>query len=204
MRPLPHFLLWLAGARSAETQTTERERAALSARATGRAILVEIGVWHGATTAVLRKAMAPTGMLWAVDPFPPGRLGFSLQRPIARSEVRRVPNGRVRWIRTTGVEAAEVFLREGGPQVDLIFIDGDHSYDGLLSDWRAWSPLVASGGVVCLHDSRSTPERPIDDAGSVRATSEVVRKDPAFELVDEIDSLTVVRKRATPVPPPSR
>jgi predicted O-methyltransferase YrrM len=204
MRPLPHFLLWLAGARRAETQTTDRERAALSAQAAGRATLVEIGVWHGVTTAVLRTAMAPTGVLWAVDPFPPGQLGFSLQRPIALSEVRRVPNGRVRWIRTTGVEAAAVFRQEGSPPVDLIFIDGDHSYDGLVSDWRAWSPLVARGGVVCLHDSRSTPDRPIDDAGSVRATSEVVRTDPAFEVVDEIDSLTVVRKRTTPVPPPSR
>lgn len=198
MRPLPHFLLWLAGARAAETQTTDRERAALSVHATGRATVVEIGVWHGVTTSVLRKAMAPEGVLWAVDPFPAGRLGFSLQRPIARSEVRRIRNGRVRWIRTTGIEAAEVYRQAGGPAVELIFIDGDHSYEGLVRDWRAWSPLVARGGVVCLHDSRSTPERPIDDAGSVAATAAVVRKDPDFELVEEIDSLTIVRRERRP------
>ena len=195
MRPLPHFLLWFAGARGAETQTTARERAALAMRAAGRRRLVEIGVWHGVTTAVLRQAMAPEGELWAVDPFPPGRLGVSLQRPIARGEVGRVRNGAVRWIRTTGEAAAALYRAERAPGVDLIFIDGDHSYDGLVRDWRAWSPLVAPGGVVCLHDSRSTPERRIDDAGSVRATSRVVRTDPAFELVEEIDSLTIVRRR---------
>jgi predicted O-methyltransferase YrrM len=200
MRPLPHFLLWLAGARAAETQTTARERAALSAHATGRAAVVEIGVWHGVTTSVLRRAMAPDGVLWAIDPFPPGRLGFSLQQPIARSEVRRVRNGTVRWIRTTGVEAADVHRQEGRPPVDVVFIDGDHSYEGLVRDWRAWSPRVAPGGVVCLHDSCSTPERRIDDAGSVAATAEVVRTDPDFELVEEIDSLTIVRR----VRPPSR
>jgi predicted O-methyltransferase YrrM len=195
MRPLPHFLLWLAGARAAETQTTDRERAALAARAAGRSRIVEIGVWHGVTTCVLRKAMAGNGVLWAVDPFPAGRLGFSLQQPIARAEVRRIRNGRVRWIRTTGERAAEIYRDEGGPAIDLIFIDGDHSFDGLARDWRAWSPLVAPGGVVCLHDSRSTDDRRIDDAGSVKATAAIVRTDPAFELADEVDSLTIVSRK---------
>ena len=195
MRPLPHFLLWLAGARAAETQTTNRERAALAARASGRARVVEIGVWHGVTTSVLRRAMAPDGTLWAIDPFPAGRLGFSLQQPIARSEVNRVRNGLVRWVRMTGEAAAKLYREEKGPPVEMVFIDGDHSYDGLSRDWHAWSPLTANGGVVCLHDSRSTPDRPIDSAGSVVATSEIVLKDPAFELVEEVDSLTIVRKR---------
>src|SRR5918994_3297503 len=132
MRPLPHFLLWLVGGRAAETQTTARERAALAVRAAGRARIVEIGVWHGVTTAVLRRAMAPDGVLWAVDPFPAGRLGVNLQRPIARAEVRRVPNARVRWIRSTGEDAALTYRREKTPPADVVFIDGDHSYDGLL------------------------------------------------------------------------
>ena len=195
MRPLPHFLLWLISAREAETQTTDRERAALALRAAGRIRLVEIGVWHGVTTGVLRRAMAPAGVLWAVDPFPAGRLGFSLQRPIARSEVRRSRNGVVRWLRTTGEDAARVYRQNGEPPVDLIFIDGDHTYEGLERDWRAWSPLVARGGVVCLHDSRSTPDRVIDDAGSVLATSEVVLTDPSFELAEAVDSLTIVRRK---------
>jgi predicted O-methyltransferase YrrM len=198
MRPLPHFVLWLTGLREAETQTTSRERAALAARAAGRTSVVEIGVWHGVTTSVLRRAMAPDGVLWAVDPFPAGQLGFSLQQPIARAEVRRVANGKVRWIRTTGAAAAAVYRQEDRPAVEMIFIDGDHSYDGLVQDWRAWSPLIAEGGAVCLHDSRSTPDRYIDDAGSVRATAEVVRTDPGFELVEEVDSLTIVRRLGKP------
>jgi predicted O-methyltransferase YrrM len=195
MSPLPHFLLWLVGLRRAETQTTDRERTALAARARGCVRVVEIGVWHGVTTSVLRRAMSSSGILWAVDPFPMGRLGVSLQRPIARAEVGRVANGSVRWVRATGERAADIYRQEKRDAVELIFIDGDHSYEGLARDWRAWSPLVAPGGVVCLHDSRSTPERPIDDAGSVRATRDLIRPDPAFELVDEVDSLTVLRRR---------
>ena len=181
--------------RKAETQTTDRERAALARHAAGRAQLVEIGVWHGVTTSVLRRAMAPYGVIWAIDPFPRGRFGFSYQRRIARAQVRRVRNGAVRWVRTTGVDAAGIYSRDNAPPAELIFIDGDHSYEGLAGDWSAWSPLVARGGVVCLHDSRSTPQRQIDDAGSVVATKKIILNDPAFELIDEVDSLTVVRRK---------
>jgi hypothetical protein len=134
-------------------------------------------------------------VLWAVDPFPAGRLGFNLQQPIARSVVAGVRSGQVRWLRATGEEAAAIYRRESSPPVDLIFIDGDHSYEGLVGDWRAWGPSIAPGGIAALHDSRSTPERPIDDAGSVRATREVIRADAGFEVVEEVDSLTVLRKR---------
>ena len=195
MRPLPHLLLWAIGLRAAETQTTAEERAALARHARDRTPIVEIGVWHGVTTAVLRRAMRGGGVLWAVDPFPAGQLGFSLQKPIAEAEVGRVRNGTVRWVRTTGQAAAAEFEREQREQVALIFIDGDHSYEGLSADWFAWKRLVAPGGLVCLHDSRSTAARDISTAGSVRATREIVLEDPDFERIEEIDSLTVVRRR---------
>jgi predicted O-methyltransferase YrrM len=183
------------GLRAAETQTTDEERAALARHAQGRTPIVEIGVWHGVTTAVLRRAMRDGGVLWAVDPFPPGQLGFSLQKPIAEAEVGRVRNGTVRWVRTTGQAAAAAFERDQRGPAALIFIDGDHTYEGLSGDWRAWKGLVAPGGLVCLHDSRSTPARDIGGVGSVRATNEIVLQDPDFELIEQIDSLTVVRRR---------
>ncbi len=81
--------------------------------------------------------------------------------------------------------------------VDFVFIDGDHSYDGLRGDWEAWSPLIAPGGCVALHDSRSTPNNNIDDAGSVHFTRDVILNDPRFEVVDVVDSLTVMRRLET-------
>jgi predicted O-methyltransferase YrrM len=130
-------------------------------------------------------------VLSAVDPFPVGRLGFSVQQHIAHHEVGSIANGHINWVRTTGAAAA----RDHQP-VDFVFIDGDHSELGLLADWRAWSPLVETGGIVALHDSRSTPERPIDDAGSVKVTNEVILHDARFDVVDTVDSLTVLRRRA--------
>ena len=50
-------------------------------------------------------------------------------------------------------------------------------------------------GVVALHDSRSTPGNA--DLDSVRFTTDVVRQDPRFEVIDEVDSLTVLRRAAS-------
>ena len=190
MRVALHYLGWLVGVARAETQTTERERTCLAHYANGRRRLAEIGVWHGVTTARLKRAMNPAGELSAVDPYPTGRLGFSMQERIAHSEVERVRGGRIRWIKATGKDAAV-----GHGKVDFVFIDGDHTEDGLLADWHAWSGLVEPGGIVALHDSHSTPDRRIDDAGSVKVTNEVILRDPRFQFVEAVDSLTVVRRR---------
>ncbi len=198
MRPIPHLILWRLGLARAETQTTEAERDCLARYAKGRARLVEIGVWHGVTTRRLRAAMTHDGWLYAVDPYAKGRLGFSAQRYIAQRTVQKVRNGNVRWVRQTGQAAGKAHAAAGGDPVDFVFIDGDHSYDGLRGDWEAWVDLIAPGGLVTLHDSRSTPERDIEDAGSVRYTRDVIVQDNRFEVVETVDSLTVLRRREKP------
>jgi predicted O-methyltransferase YrrM len=195
MRVLTHFLLWNVGLARAETQTSEAERACLARHAEGRRRLAEVGVWHGVTTCQLRRMMAPDGLLFGIDPYPAGRLGFSAQRVIARREVERSQGGEVRWLRLTGVEAARRLAEAGEPPVDFVFIDGDHSYDGLRGDWEAWSGFVAPGGVVALHDSCSSAEREIEDAGSVLYTRDVVCRDARYELAEVVDTLTVMRRK---------
>jgi len=44
-------------------------------------------------------------------------------------------------------------LRKRTSDIDLLFIDGDHSYEACLADWRAYGPLVRKGGVVAFHDT---------------------------------------------------
>jgi predicted O-methyltransferase YrrM len=193
---LTHFLLWNVGLTRAETQTSEAERACLARHAEGRRRLAEVGVWHGVTTCRLRRAMAQDGVLFGVDPYPPGRLGFSAQRFIARREVSKSEGGEVRWLRLTGEEAARRLARDGAQPVDFVFIDGEHSYEGLRRDWESWSGLVAPGGVVALHDSCSSASRDIEDAGSVRYTREVIRLDARFEVAEVVDTLTVLRRKA--------
>ena len=37
--------------------------------------------------------------------------------------------------------------------IDVLFIDGDHKYESILTDWLLYSPLVKKGGIVAFHDS---------------------------------------------------
>lgn len=188
------FVKWRLGIARAEAVTTAAEAACLIRHASAKKRLAEIGVWQGGTTKKLRSAMAADGTLFAVDPFPKGRLGFSTQRAIATSEVNRLTNGRVVWVRRTSAAAAAEPACAAAP-FDFVFLDALHTYDGLREDWESWSPLVRAGGVIAIHDSRATPGGLGEDVGGVRFTSEVILKDPRFELADEVDSLTVLRRR---------
>lgn len=36
--------------------------------------------------------------------------------------------------------------------IDFLFIDGDHSYEGVSQDFHLWVPKVRKGGLIALHD----------------------------------------------------
>jgi predicted O-methyltransferase YrrM len=195
MSVLLHLVRWTVGLADAEVWTTEAERDCLARHAAGKRKLVEVGVWHGGTSKTLRAAMAPDGVLYAVDPYEPGRLGFSIPRVVGRSELDRVPNGRVTWIRATGADAAmRPEIRSAAP-FDFVFIDAAQTYDSLRSEWQAWSPLVEAAGILALHDSRQMAGDASPEQTSVRYAREVVSQDPRFELIDAVDTLSVLKRR---------
>lgn len=45
-----------------------------------------------------------------------------------------------------------------GHEVDFLFIDGDHTYEGVKSDFDMYSPLVKNGGIIAFHDIVPHPD----------------------------------------------
>ena len=39
-----------------------------------------------------------------------------------------------------------------GSKIDFLFIDGDHTYEGVKKDFEIYSPLVKEGGIIAFHD----------------------------------------------------
>jgi predicted O-methyltransferase YrrM len=39
-----------------------------------------------------------------------------------------------------------------GKKIDFLFIDGDHTYYGVRSDFEMYAPLVSDGGIIAFHD----------------------------------------------------
>jgi len=37
-------------------------------------------------------------------------------------------------------------------EIDILLIDGDHSYDGVKADYEKYEPFVKDGGLILLHD----------------------------------------------------
>lgn len=77
--------------------------------------------------------------LYSIDPMPT----VEARRLIARNDLGFY----VEWINQTS-EAADL----GSLKADLIFIDGDHSYEGIKRDVEKYVPLLREGGYFILHD----------------------------------------------------
>lgn len=49
----------------------------------------------------------------------------------------------------TGAELVELLQ---GKQVDFLFLDGDHMYEGVKKDFEMYAPLVRKGGIIAFDD----------------------------------------------------
>ena len=116
--------------------------------------VVEIGRFKGGRTFLLASALPEGAELWSYDvhvPLRAGHGGPQLDRSCVTALERYGLSDRVHLV------VADSRTVEPPPRaVDLILIDGDHSYDAVRADWEHWSPLVAPGGHVLFHDAVDT------------------------------------------------
>ena len=71
--------------------------------------------------------------------------------------------------------------------IDLIFIDGDHSYEACRDDIAAWAPFVRPGGVIAFHDFGSRAD------GVTRAIFEAVKAGRFAEIVGVAGTIIAFR-----------
>lgn len=171
------------------TEHTEAEGHLLQRFASGARCAVELGVAEGSSAWEVRQVIDPGGTLHLVDPHT-GRFGLSFAGRIARRIVGGLDRGRVVWRRQLSHEAAESWRDE----IDFLFIDGDHSYEGVSRDWREWTPHMKVGGHVVLHDARLVDGWTTPDTGPLRLVAEL-EDDPAWKEVATADSAVVLERK---------
>jgi cephalosporin hydroxylase len=116
---------------------------------------LEIGTNYGGTLLMLCTLSPPAAQIISID-LPWGRFGGGY--PLRKIPLyRRFPRfgQRLHLIRADS-HAAETKQRVlrilSGEPLDYLFLDGDHTYDGVRRDFEMYAPLVRSGGIAAFHD----------------------------------------------------
>jgi predicted O-methyltransferase YrrM len=187
-----HALLCLVGLARPVTQTSKEEQEILSKFATGKNRAVEIGVFEGVNTRLIAECLDPNGVIYAIDPFIHGRLGICWGQVVAEHYIKKGHVTRkVVFVPMMSYEAVNVI----GGEFDFIFVDGDHSWEGIRTDWGDWAGRIGMGGIIALHDTA------VKDPGQGKGVSEscryfesTIKLDPRFEREVTVGSLNVLRR----------
>lgn len=133
--------------------------------------VVEIGTHRGGTLYLWTRLAQSAANLISID-LPGGRFGggyspfrIPIYKRFAR-ECQKVHLIRADSHADSTVEKTKLLL--AGKPIDFLYIDGDHTYEGVKKDWELYSPLVRAGGLVVFHDIAGvyadTKVRPLWDA----------------------------------------
>lgn len=113
-------------------------------------VILEIGVDAGGTSWAFRR-LFPAAQIIGVD-LPTGKFAS----PHKRTDLVDVIYGDSH--RSDTLERVWDIL--DGRAVDVLFIDGDHRYEGVSADTIAYFPFVRTGGIAAYHDIVPHPNNP--------------------------------------------
>lgn len=154
--------------------------------------IVEIGSYRGKSTVALAMGsqLGHLAPVYALDPHesfigavggefgPDDRIAFF--RNILRTDCGEI-------VRLVNLPSQMVALSWAKP-IGLLWLDGDHSYDAVKSDFFGFSPYVIPGGFVAFHDSLD------QELGPAQVIGEAV-KSSDYEQIAQIELTTVLRKK---------
>lgn len=118
--------------------------------------LVEIGTYKGTAAIVFSEACRVNnfGKVYTIDD------GSSIGNDSARDLFQSWSNSRICFIEKTSMDAFEQW---GRAEIDFLYIDGDHSYAAACIDFALWGRLMAPGGLIVMHDTRTRLTRHFPD-----------------------------------------
>lgn len=123
--------------------------------------VLEIGTCFGGTLFVLSRLADPTATIVSVD-LPGGKYGGGYQS--LRVPLYRQFPGKERKLHLIRDNSHTLETQKkvqqilGDNKLDLMFIDGDHTYDGVKADFIGYLPLVRTGGMIAFHDIADHPK----------------------------------------------
>ena len=149
--------------------------------------IVEIGVYYGDMSNEMRKIF-PEAELYLIDPWQRyhqydtigGNVWSNDAEDAYLKVVKHFAGDENTFVLRMSSEEAAKYI--DGP-FDIVFIDGNHSYEFVLNDIKSWMPKIPAGGLICGHDYA----RHGNAFGVKKAVTEMFRNDHFAVTVDQDD-----------------
>jgi cephalosporin hydroxylase len=130
---------------------------------------LEIGTCNGGTLFVMLACASPDCHAISVD-LPDGIHGGGYDERKSEFMLRAFcrPGQKLDLVRadsrapTTLARVKEILQ---GKQLDYLYIDGDHRYEGVLGDFLLYAPFVRKGGLIAFHDVAPIVQPGVDVPG---------------------------------------
>ena len=132
-------------------------------------IMVEIGRKYGGSTALILSAICE-GHLYSIDIVEHSQVHDNIKGLEDKVTLINMKSHRVDW----------------NDAIGLLFVDGDHSYEGVKRDIDKYTPFVEVGGYVIMHDV----------VGKKKNLQSIIRKleDRGWKSVESADSTLVLER----------
>lgn len=153
---------------------------------------IEIGCCDGYSTAVILESSRM--FLVSFDPMIPD----SMEKTLVGSMDRLLKNTepyKERWRLVNFSSPPKNFMTIY--EISFLFLDGDHSYEAVQADFDFWTPDLAKGGLLAMHDCRMNRAQgaTFHKGPSKLADERVFGRPDEWEIVGEAYSLMIARKK---------
>ena len=148
--------------------------------------ILEIGTAKGGTLFLTTRIASEDAVIISID-LPGGEyFGGYEEWKIPLFKSFSLPKQEIHLIRADSHEVATLnkvrFILKGN-KIDYMFIDGDHTYNGVKSDFTMYSPLVKSQAIIAFHDIVDHP--PELKVGVNKFWNEIKEKYEYKEIVED-------------------
>lgn len=121
-------------------------------------VCVEIGSYLGASACFISSALSRGSKLYCIDTWKSDNIKYSPKDPNEgidtmiefRKNTKKYKN-KIIELRSLSKDA--IFYLNKDQKIDFLFIDGNHKYRGVKTDWDLYSPLLHRGSLVAFHDT---------------------------------------------------
>jgi predicted O-methyltransferase YrrM len=121
--------------------------------------VLEIGTAKGGSFYIWSRYLDSVEELVSLD-LPGGRFGGGYTEQKTKLFRKFAPSKQMHFVRDDShqPDTYSKVSEHVEDRFDFLFIDGDHTYEGVKQDFEMYSQLVSDGGIIALHDIVSHPD----------------------------------------------